>query len=109
MRKGALTATAALTNVRLGKDNEGPTLEFDLNRSGSRSLFGEVHVTKPGVAEPLSIIKGIAAYPEIARRKVSIPLSPEIAAKTKGEIIISYYEAPEAGGGLISQVRAVLP
>lgn len=109
VRKGALTATAALTNVRLGKDNEGPTLEFDLNRAGSRSLFGEVHVAKPGVAEPLSITKGIAAYPEIARRKVSISLSPEIAAKTQGEIIISYYEAPEAGGGLISQVRAVLP
>jgi len=109
VRKGALTATAALTNVRLGKDNEGPTLEFDLNRAGSRSLFGEVHLTKPGVAEPISITKGIAAYPEIARRTVSIPLSPEIAAKTQGEIIISYYEAPEAGGALISQVRAVLP
>lgn len=109
VRKGSLTATAALTNVRVGKDNEGPALEFDLNRSGSRSLFGEVHVTKPGIAEPLSITKGIAAYPEIARRKVSIPLSPDIAAKIKGEIIISYYEAPEAGGGLISQVRAVLP
>lgn len=109
VRKGSLTATAALTNVRVGKDNEGPALEFDLNRSGSRSLFGEVHVTKPGIAEPLSITKGIAAYPEIARRKVSIPLSPDIAAKIKGEIIISYYEAAEAGGGLISQVRAVLP
>jgi hypothetical protein len=109
VRKGALTAMAALTNVRLGKDNEGPALEFDLNRSGSRSLFGEIHVTKPGVAEPLSITKGIAAYPEIARRNVSISLPPEAAAKMQGEIIVSYYEAPEAGGGLISQVRAVLP
>lgn len=109
VRKGALTATAALTNVRLGKDNEGTTLEFDLNRSGSRSLFGEIHVTKPGIDEPLSIIKGIAAYPEIARRNVTISLPPETAAKMQGEIIISYYEAPEAGGGLITQVRAVLP
>jgi len=109
VRKGALTATAALTDVRLGKDKEGPTLEFDLNRSGSRSLFGEVHVTKPGVAEPLTIVKGIAAYPEITRRKVLIALSPEMAAQIQGEIVISYYEAPEAGGGLISQVRAALP
>lgn len=109
VRKGNLQATAALNNVRLAKDNEGPTLEFDINRSGARSLFGEIHVTKPGRSEPLSITKGIAAYPEIARRKVSIPLSPEVAAQIRGEIIISYFEAPEAGGGLISQVRAVLP
>jgi hypothetical protein len=40
---------------------------------------------------------------------VSIPLSPALAAQVRGEIVISYYEAPEAGGGLISQVRTVLP
>ena len=109
VRKGNVTATAALANVRIGKDNEGPTLEFDMNRSGNRSLFGEVHVTKPGVSEPLHVSKGIAIYPEISQRVVSIPLSAELAAKVRGEIVISYYEAPEAGGGLISQVLTVLP
>ena len=109
VRKGNVTATAALANVRIGKDNEGPTLEFDMNRSGNRSLFGEIHVTKPGISEPLHVSKGIAIYPEISRRVVSISLSPELAAQVRGDIIISYYEAPEAGGGLISQVRAVLP
>jgi hypothetical protein len=109
VRKGNVTATAALANVRIGKDNEGPTLEFDMNRSGNRSLFGEVHVTKPGVSEPLHVSKGIAIYPEISQRVVSIPLSPALAAQVRGEIVISYYEAPEAGGGLISQVRTVLP
>ncbi len=109
VRKGNVTATAALANVRIGKDNEGPTLEFDMNRSGNRSLFGEVHVTKPGVSEPLHVSKGIAIYPEISQRVVSIPLSAELAGKVRGEIVISYYEAPEAGGGLISQVRTVLP
>lgn len=109
VRKGNVSATAALANVRIGKDNEGPTLEFDMKRSGNRSLFGEIHVTKPGVSEPLHVSKGIAIYPEIGQRVVSIPLSPELAAQVRGEVVISYYEAPEAGGGLISQVRAVLP
>lgn len=109
VRKGNVYATAALANVRIGKDNEGPTLEFDMNRSGNRSLFGEIHVTKPGVSEPLHVSKGIAIYPEISQRVVSIPLSPALAAQVRGDIIISYYEAPEAGGGLISQVRTVLP
>ena len=109
VRKGNLEATAALSNVRMSADNEGPTLEFDLTRKGDRSVFGEIHVTKPGTAEPITIAKGIAIYPEVASRNVSLPMPPEVAAKMHGEVVISYYEAPEAGGGLISQVRQVLP
>lgn len=109
VRKGNLQATAAMSNVRMSTDNEGPTLEFDLSRQGEKSVFGEIHVTKPGVAEPLSIAKGIAIYPEVARRNVSLPMPPEVAAKMRGEVVISYYEAPEAGGGLITQLRQVLP
>lgn len=108
VRKGNLEGVAALSNLRMGKDNEGPTLEFDMSRKGDKSVFGEIHVTKPGVAEPISIAKGIAIYPEVASRNVSLPVSPEVAAKLKGEVVVSYYEAPEAGGGLISQVRGVL-
>lgn len=109
VRKGSLQATAALSNARVGKDNEGPTLEFDMTRKGEKSVFGEVHVTRAGEAEPVMVAKGIAIYPEIASRIVSLPMSPDIAAKMRGEITVSYYEAPEAGGGLIAQVRTVLP
>ena len=109
VRKGNVVGTAALSNVRMGRDNEGPTLEFDMARSGDKSVFGEIRVTKPGMAEPISVAKGIAIYPEIGRRIVSLPLPPEVAAMMHGDIAVSYYEAPEAGGGLISQVRTVLP
>ena len=109
VRKGNLQATAALSNLRVGKDNEGPTLEFDMTRQGNKSVFGEVHVTKAGEAEPIMVAKGIAIYPEIASRIVSLPMSPDVAAKARGNITVSYYEAPEAGGGLIAQVRTVLP
>lgn len=109
VRKGNLEGTAALSNLRMGKDNEGATLEFDMARKGEKSVFGEIHITKPGVAEPLSIAKGIAIYPEIASRNVSLPLPPELAAQMKGDVVVSYYEAPEAGGGLIAQVRGTLP
>lgn len=109
LRKGNLEATAALANVRIGKDNDGPTLDFDMSRKGEKSVFGEIRVTKPGVSEPIAVAKGIAIYPEIASREVSLPLAPEIAAKLRGDVVVSYYEAPEAGGALISQVRSVLP
>lgn len=108
VRKGNLQGTAALANLRLGKDNDGPTLEFDMVRKGDKSVFGEIHVTKPGVSEPIWMEKGIAIYPEISSRKVSLNMPPEIVAKLQGEVVVSYYEAAEAGGGLISQVRTVL-
>jgi P pilus assembly chaperone PapD len=108
VRKGNLQGTAALANLRLGKDNDGPTLEFDMVRNGDKSVFGEIHVTKPGVSEPIWMEKGIAIYPEISSRKVSLNMPPEIVAKLHGEVVVSYYEAAEAGGGLISQVRTVL-
>ncbi len=109
VRKGTLQGTAVLDNVRLANDNEGRTLEFTMTRTGNRSVFGEIHVTKPGVSDPISVAKGIAIYPEIESRVVSLPLPTDVEAKMHGEILVSYYEAPEAGGGLISQVRTVLP
>jgi P pilus assembly chaperone PapD len=108
IRKGELKATAAMANASIARDNEGQTLQFDLVRSGDRSVFGEVRVTKPGVAEPLLVAKGIAVYPEVGARQVSLPLDTAAVAKMQGEVVISYYEAPEAGGGLITQLRTVL-
>jgi P pilus assembly chaperone PapD len=108
VRKGELKATAAIANAAIARDNEGQTLQFDLARQGERSVFGEVHVTRPGVAEPLLVAKGIAVYPELQSRIVSLPLDAASAAKMPGEVVISYYEAPEAGGGLIAQLRTVL-
>jgi P pilus assembly chaperone PapD len=108
IRKGELRATAAIANASIARDNEGQTLQFDLARQGDKSVFGEVHVTRPGVAEPLLVAKGIAVYPELSSRQVSLPLSADAAAKMPGEVVISYYEAAEAGGGLIAQLRTVL-
>jgi P pilus assembly chaperone PapD len=108
IRKGELKATAAIANAAMARDNEGQTLQFDLNRSGERSVFGEVHVTRPGQTDPLIVAKGIAVYPELQTRQVSLPLNAEQAATLKGDVVISYYEAPEAGGALIAQLRTVL-
>lgn len=108
VRKGELRATAAIANAAIARDVEGQTLQFDLSRQGDKSVFGEVHVTRPGVAEPLLVAKGIAVYPELGSRQVSLPLDAVSAAKMSGEVVISYYEAPEAGGGLIAQLRTVL-
>jgi P pilus assembly chaperone PapD len=108
IRKGNLKATAAVAGAEIIRNTEGAELRFNLERKGDRSVFGEIHVTKPGVSEPLLVVKGIAVYPERDSRSVTLPLSTEVLAKMQGEVVISYYEAPEAGGALIAQLRTVL-
>ncbi len=109
VRKGKLEAAASIANPRLGKEQDVPMLQFDLNRKGSRSVYGDVKVTKPGLAAPVFQAKGIAIYPEIGARLVSIPLPNEVAAQMHGPVTIGYYEASEAGGALIAEVQSVLP
>jgi hypothetical protein len=109
IRKGQLNATAAIANARLGRDEDGPVLLLDAMRNGSRSVYGEFRVSKPGQAKPLVVQKGIAIYPEIERRKVELQLSDEEAAAIRGsEVVIAYHDTPENGGGMISELRTVL-
>lgn len=108
IRKGELKATAALADASVVRDGETPLLQFHMSRSGDRSVFGDVHVTKAGVKDPLLVAKGVAVYPEVDGRLVALPLSSTQADALQGEVTISYYEAAEAGGALIAQLRTVL-
>ena len=109
VRKGELAATAALANARMGRDEDGPVLEVEASRKGNRSIYGEFRVSKPGQSKPIIVQKGIAIYPEIAKRKVDLPLSDEEAAAIRGsEVIIAYHDTPENGGGMIAELRTVV-
>ena len=46
-----------------GETQDGPAFNFDLARTGNRSVYGDIEVTRPGVAEPLLVARGIAVYP----------------------------------------------
>jgi P pilus assembly chaperone PapD len=107
VRKGALQATAAISDVRLERGEDGPTLAFRLSRIGDRSLYGRLRVTRPGVTKPLYEARGIAVYAEVAQRTVALPLPPEVAAAMAGPVVIDYLEDNDTGG-LIAQARADL-
>lgn len=60
------------------KDKRPAFAVFDLVRQGSSSAYGNFEVRAVGErrgAEPLGVVRGVAVYPEIARRAVRIPLS----------------------------------
>lgn len=108
VRVGDLAAGAKIGAAWVGATKDGPAFEFDLTRTGNRSVYGDVEVTRPGLAKPLLIARGIAVYPEIGARRVSLRVPPELAAQLKGPVQIRYTEDREIGGGTIDQVDRVV-
>lgn len=108
VRVGDLVAEASIGEAWVSEGADGAAFNFDLARSGNRSVYGDVEVTRPGVAEPLLVARGIAVYPEIGARKVSLRVPDEVAAKLKGPVRIRYSEDREIGGATIDEAeRAV--
>lgn len=106
LRKGQVSATAALSQARLLREGNQISLNVEMTRSGNRSVYGEIRVMKPGLKDPLYLVRGIAIYPEVTRRSLSMPLNPEQAAAMKGPVMIEYREMPENGGKLIAALPA---
>jgi hypothetical protein len=110
IRRGQLEATASLANGRLETlESGGKALAFDLQRSGQGSVYGEIRVTRQGDAEPIMVARGIAVYPELNGRTVRLNIPDELAnALRSAPVTIAFYEAPNAGGGLISKIDTAL-
>ena len=109
VRLGNLTAKAGIANVQKSTTDGKPAVTLDLSRSGDRSTFGEVRVTKAGMSEPLAVVGGVALYTEIATRRVSVPIDARFAAQATGPVKVEYIEK-NAGGALvtIAETTAIL-
>jgi hypothetical protein len=108
IRKGPLKATAAISDAKMARDGNGPVLSFTLVRSGDRSTYGRIRVTKAGIAKPVFEARGVAVYAEIGSRNVSLPVSPEVAAQLLGPAKIDYLEDSDTGGGTIATAQVVI-
>lgn len=108
VRVGDLDAAASIGDAWIDETHDGPAFNFDLARTGNRSVYGDIEVTRPGVAEPLLVARGVAVYPEIGARKVSLHVPGELAAKLKGPVRIRYTEDREIGGATIDEAERVV-
>ncbi len=108
IRVGDLGAEAHIGKAWLSDEKGEPAFNFDLTRTGTRSVYGDIEVTRPGVAEPLLLARGIAVYPEVTDRKVSFRVPPELAETLKGPVHIRYTEDREFGGGTIDAADRVV-
>lgn len=113
VRQGSLSATASLTNAHVERapvagEADGANFVVSLNRTGTRSTYGRIRVSRPGEGTPLAEWRGIAVYAEIAQRDVRLPLTPTVAAALTGPVLVQYLEDSDAGGGLIAELRTQL-
>lgn len=108
VRHGRVEAQAAITQPSIVQGEEGPELALSISRTGDSSTYGVLEVTKPGVEEPILLLRGLAVYPELGERQVRVRLSPEQVANFSGQVRIEYREMPDAGGGLIAAVDSFI-
>ncbi len=85
VRQGQLSAALVLTNLEVHRAQNGPaSLSVDLNRSGERSVYGdlEVFASSPGKPERLvGKLRGMAVYVPNAIRRASVTIEREAAAQ----------------------------
>jgi P pilus assembly chaperone PapD len=104
VRTGELAAQAAISDAKVVTTGSQRSVSFELARTGTRSLYGDVKLARPG-AETIVLARGIAVYPEIARRNVTLPLE---AGATGGSAILQYVERPEDGGRVLAETPLAL-
>ena len=81
--------------VKLVK-NEKPTLNIKINRTGNRSVYGDIsveHISPSGKQTKVGLIKGVAIYTPTPSRDFQIPLDGSKGITfNSGKLHISYFE-----------------
>ncbi len=108
IRHGRLQATVALSDPGIVTGEKQKWFQLTMQREGESSTYGEIRVMKRGNSEPVYMVRGVAIYPEVGERRVTLPLSSEQAAALKGPVRIEYREMPEAGGALIAALETAI-
>ncbi|MDQ3059206.1 MAG: molecular chaperone [Pseudomonadota bacterium] len=116
VRHGETQASATLSELALvpASANAGPALSFQINRSGNRSVHGDLSVsfTPSGGGKALELAKvgALAVYVPNPLRRVRMALQvPASTTLSGGTLSLSYRERAEAGGKLMTQASLTLP
>ncbi|QQN73725.1 hypothetical protein [Croceicoccus sp. YJ47] len=86
LRTGVDAAGVTIESLHMvrARPEERPVLAFDLVRQGDGSVYGDVEIVAGSGKnrEVLESIRGIAVYPEIARRSVRVSLPEDSVGRT---------------------------
>ena len=117
VRQGQLTSNVSLSDIALKQANTvkgEKTLSLKLNRSGTRSAYGDFRVyfiPRGGSPVVIGQVNGVAVYTPLESRSVEIRLqSPAGFELSDGELHIRYLESgKDEQTGLLAESRLALP
>jgi hypothetical protein len=108
IRKGVLQATASIADAKIEHVGQKSILSFVLGRKGTRSVYGNVIILKPGQSKPVFAVNGLAVYSERDTVRVSLPIDPAQEAALKGPVTIRYVEDEQFGGKKMAELQTVI-
>jgi hypothetical protein len=113
LRVGETTLEAGIENPRVITIGTGEkAIAFTITREGTRSAFGDITVTAPGLRMPVAISRGIGVYTEINRREVVIPVAAEalaVLAKPGTRLTLTYTDDDFAPGQVLARQEFAVP
>lgn len=114
VRHGDTTASVSLTQLELKRSaGEPPVLALQLNRSGNRSVYGDLAVsfTPHSAAEQsLAKIGGVAVYTPNPLRRAQIMLqTPPGMELARGTLRVTYREPLDQGSKLLAEATLAVP
>jgi hypothetical protein len=114
-RHGDTSATVTIDHLALEQVAAGqaPQLALQLNRSGNRSVYGDLTVSftpQGGAAQVIGKAGGLAVYTPNPLRRAKLALQvPAGMALARGTLSVTYQERAEDGGKLIAQSAIDMP
>ncbi len=82
VRIGETTLDIGIRDIGVVTEPGGQrAVQMTLDRTGTRSAFGNIRVTARGVDEPVGLLKGVGIYTEVDARTVTVPFDPEAIAR----------------------------
>jgi hypothetical protein len=114
IQNGETSANARLSALKLepAVGSEPPVLAFQIDRTGNRSLYGDLSValvTKTGSETTLAEQRGLAVYSPNPFRKIRIVLRSPSGQIEKGRIQVNYHSTRESGRQLLAQETLEVP
>lgn len=113
VRNGKLSTEVSLTNASYVKNpdpEQKSHIVLDINRSGTKSTYGDFRVTyidENGQAEIVGNVKGVAVYTPNKLRRFEIPVNTPASNKgySKGRFNVTYSESGKGEeAGLIAEI-----
>lgn len=106
LRIGETTLQVGLQDGALVQTQDGPAIAVTITRSGTRSAFGDIVVTAPGVDSTVALARGIGVYPEIDSRTVVLTLDPAFdrtLLRPGSQLTITYTDDDYAPGTVLAR------